>query len=75
MDQKFSEAMIAGFTALRVHVDALYALVRAAGLVPDAELLDTCSHLEVENEGTFGAPVFRCKACKAIVAELLPRES
>lgn len=57
----------AEFAAIRAQVASLAALLDA---LADGQITDeskSCPHAELENEGTFGAPVWRCQHCGQIV--------
>lgn len=56
----------AEYAALRAQVASMAALLEALGEGQPTGPPE-CPHVNVENEGTFGAPVMRCQDCRQLV--------
>lgn len=59
------DALMAQVVALRAQVEAMASTIE---FMRDHEPLPRpvgCSHSDVENVGTFGAPAYRCRTCGA----------
>jgi hypothetical protein len=62
------DVLKAQLLALRAQVDAMLAVIDTVYVSPAPPEPASCLHPETENIGTFGAPEYRCMACRASVA-------